>query len=310
MNKIERAVNRIIDNRNTRQGQITIIIILLVLAVLVLTSLWGLQRAGVLGDQSDVVRVVALDGIIMESETAGDITPAGVRTVLSASRGVGAVVLRVNSPGGSVVASQEILALINDFRQETGIPVVISMGESAASGGYYVSLGGDWIVANGGTITGSIGVVSQFLYLDGLYEKLGIATETVTSGEYKSIGSQPLSADERVLLQALSDNIYEQFVREVAQSRGLDIEYVRSIATGEVYSGEQALTLRLVDEIGTLDTAVDRAVALAGIENPRIKIMGQGFFSQLVSSISVASRRVVNVLGGIGSGFRVMWIMN
>ena len=254
--------------------------VFVVLVIVLTTSLLSV-RGG-----RDTVRVYVLEGVISETDKYG-IVPLDVQKKLDNSGHLGAVVLRINSPGGSVVASQEILDSIKRFREDTNVPVVVSMGELAASGGYYIALGGDRIIANAGTLTGSIGVISQFLYIEGLYEKLGIETEIVKSGEYKDIGNQLLTDDERAIIQVLSDNVYEQFVREVAEARGMSLDDVRKLATGEVYSGEQALALGLIDELGTLNDAIDVAAKLANIEEPKISIKksGGGAFGGLLGMI-------------------------
>ena len=250
----------------------------------------------------DTVRVYVLEGVISETGSSSiGIVPLDVQEKLDSSVRLGAVVLRINSPGGTVVASQEILDSIKRFKGDTGVPIVVSMGEVATSGGYYIALGGDIILANAGTLTGSIGVLSQFLYIEGLYGKLGIETETVKSGEYKDMGSQPLSDSERAIMQVLSDNVYEQFVREVSEARGMSLEDVRVLATGEVYSGEQALALGLVDRLGTLNDAIDIAAELGGIEDPDIDIKqsGGGMFGGLLGMIEQFS--------GIRYGLSVKW---
>lgn len=228
-----------------------------------------------IGLSGDKVAVISLSGPIADGEggglmASGGITPKFVRTQLDRARSdfsVKAIVLKVDSPGGSVGASQEIAQEI----RETEKPVVVFMGDMAASGGYYISAPADKIVAKEGTLTGSIGVISQFMDLSGLYEKLGIKTETIKSGEHKDMFSRELTEKERGSWQALSDELYGQFIEEVAEGRNLDVEEVKKLATGELFSGTQAKKLGLVDELGGYRDAIDLAAELAGIEEPVVE---------------------------------------
>jgi protease-4 len=177
---------------------------------------------------------------------------------------VKAVVLRVDSPGGSVVGSDEIYQQVLAMNK----PVVASMGELAASGGYYVSAPADEIFANPGTLTGSIGVISQFINIEGLLEEYGVEVTTVKSGEFKDIGSlfRSMSDEERVSWQSIIDETYQEFVRIVAEGRELPIDEVKELADGRIYTGRQAMALGLVDQLGNLSAAVQHAAELGGIE--------------------------------------------
>lgn len=185
---------------------------------------------------------------------------------------VKAIVLRLDSPGGAVVPSHEIYEEV--LRTEKhGKPVVVSMGSVAASGAYYIACGASRIVSNPGTITGSIGVVSEFASFGELLEKIGIETTVIKSGEYKDIGNpaREMSEREREHLQRTIDNIYDQFVEVVVRGRNLTDDSVRVLADGRIYTGEQAYNLGLVDTLGTLQTAVTLAGTLGKIEGePRI----------------------------------------
>jgi protease-4 len=184
---------------------------------------------------------------------------------------VKAVVLRINSPGGSAAASQEIASSIRRFKEDTGKPVVVSMGDMAASGGYYISAYADSIIANPSTLTGSIGVISQFIYIEGLLDKLGLELETIKSGKHKDMGIWPLTQEQREIMQDITDDLYNQFISTVAEGRGLAVERVTELATGQLYTGAQALDLGLIDELGGLDTAIDIAASLAGITLPEVE---------------------------------------
>lgn len=185
---------------------------------------------------------------------------------VAADRSVKALVLRINSPGGSTVASQEIYAEIVKLRS-SGCPVFVSMAESAASGGYYISVPADYIFANPSTITGSIGVIMEIQDMSDIYDKIGIKHEVIKSGEYKDIGSpyREISNSEQEILQALVDDTYEQFIGAVAEGRGMSVEAVREIADGRIYTGRQALDLGLVDRLGTLEDTLDYARKVTGL---------------------------------------------
>ena len=182
-----------------------------------------------------------------------------------------ALVLRVDSPGGGVGPSQEIydeVLALDELK-----PVVVSMGSVAASGGYYVAAAAREIVANPGTITGSIGVIMEFANFQELMEKIGLSSVVVKSGTYKDIGSptRDMSAAEREILQNLIDDVHNQFVTSVAAGRELDEQAVRAIADGRIFSGRRAMELGLVDRMGNLQVAIDRAAELAEIDaDPKV----------------------------------------
>jgi len=184
---------------------------------------------------------------------------------------VKAIVLRINSPGGGVGPSQEIY---EEVKKLSGKKVVVaSMGALAASGGYYIACAAQKIYANPGTITGSIGVIMQFVNVKELIEKIGLKGMVVKSGAFKDIGSpvREMRPDERELLQSVIDNVHSQFVGAVAESRKMDREMVAKIADGRIFSGEQAKALGLVDVLGNLEDAVAEAGKMAKIEGePRV----------------------------------------
>lgn len=178
---------------------------------------------------------------------------------------VEAIVVHVNSPGGGVAPSQEIYDAILRARDEK--PVVISMASVAASGGYYIACAGDRIIANPGTLTGSIGVIFQFHTFQDLMGKVGIGTETIKSGELKDVGSysRPMTDKEREMLNSVVQSTYEQFVEVVASSREKDKAEIYPLADGSVYTGLQAYNLGLIDTLGGLHEAVNLAADLAEI---------------------------------------------
>ncbi|OEU74875.1 MAG: multidrug transporter [Desulfuromonadales bacterium C00003107] len=179
---------------------------------------------------------------------------------------VKAIVLRVNSPGGGVSPSQEIY---DEVKAAAALkPVVVSMGSVAASGGYYIAVPAQRILANPGTITGSIGVIMQFTNVEELLGKVGLKSQVVKSGLHKDIGSpmRPMSSADREILQSLIDDVYAQFVQAVAESRQMDPDKVRQLADGRIFTGRQALEAGLVDELGGYQDAIRVAAELAGIE--------------------------------------------
>ncbi len=229
------------------------------------------------GEGGDAVAVIRLDGTITSDSDEYDlsylgITPERTADLLEqavADATVKAIVLHINSPGGSVVASDRIYHMLLDLDK----PVVIWMGEMAASGGYYIACGGDYVFAHPHTLTGSIGVISQFLNVEELMEKVGVDAVVITSGPSKDVGSpfREMTEEEQALWESIIDETYEGFVQVVAQARDLPLAEVQALADGRIYTGQQALALDLVDELGVLDDAIAKAAALGGIEGePRV----------------------------------------
>jgi len=207
------------------------------------------------------VGVVKVEGMILDS--AKTIEQLGA---FHEDDDVKAIVLRVDSPGGGVGPSQEIHDEVQ--RIDADKPVIVSMGSVAASGGYYIAAPARRIFANPGTLTGSIGVIMEFTNFQELLEKIGLSSQVVKSGKHKDIGSpvRTMTEEDRAILQALIDDVHTQFVESVAAGRKLDVQKVRTLADGRIYTGRQARDLGLVDELGSLDAAVRYAGQLAGIE--------------------------------------------
>ena len=220
------------------------------------------------------VAVVEVEGVIGADSGRG-LDTDGIIRVLGEYRddpAVRAVVLRINSPGGVVAPTQEIFNAVRRLR-EAKKPVVASLGSVAASGGYYVAVAADRIYASPGTLTGSIGVVMQLANLEGLLKKVGVEYVVVKAGAYKDVGNiaRPMTPEERRILQALLDDVYDQFVTAVAEGRGLDPQVVRGFAEGRIYSGRQAQGLKMVDELGGLEEAIAAAAKMAGLPaKPRV----------------------------------------
>jgi len=178
------------------------------------------------------------------------------------------ILIRIDSPGGGVVASQEIFNAVLNARKQGKKKVVISMGSVAASGGYYIAAAGDRIVANPGTLTGSIGVKMEFANLEKLLEKIGVRGMVVKAGEYKDMGSpfREMTDHEKKLLQWVIDDVHSQFIEAVAKGRNLPEADVKAIADGRIFTGRQALQLKLVDQLGDLEDSILVAAELAGIK--------------------------------------------
>jgi protease-4 len=204
-----------------------------------------------------------------KSDALGDST-MGSTTICEAIRtakedkDVKAVVLRIDSPGGSALASD----LIWHEAEGLGKPLVASMGDVAASGGYYIAMGADKIYATPGTVTGSIGVVGGKLAVHGLYDKVGISTETIERGRNSGLfsSSDKFTDSEREVIKGTMEDMYRQFTEKAAKGRHMPVEKLRELAGGRVYTGRQALANGLVDQLGTLDDAIDKAKELAGID--------------------------------------------
>jgi len=177
-----------------------------------------------------------------------------------------AIVLRINSPGGAVGPAQEILREVEKVRAKKKI--VASLGTVAASGGYYIASGANLIMANRGTATGSIGVIMQFANVEGLTKKLGLDFYNLKAGRYKDVGSpfRRMTPEDKAYLQGLLDNIYQQFLRDVAHNRKIPLAKLKTLAEGRVYSGEEAKKIGLVDAFGNLPDAIEKAGRLGGIK--------------------------------------------
>ena len=232
------------------------------------------------GEGPEKIAVLPVRGAIGAEGSGGALaasaaTPEALRDGLRQAgedRGVRAVVLEVDSPGGGVTASAQMREEILDFKETSKKPVVVSMGDTAASGGYYISAPADSIVANESTLTGSLGVIFSLLNYEEAEKKLGLEEVVIKSGEFKDIGSpsRDVTPEEREIFQGLIDESYDEFVRVISEGRGLPEDRVRELADGRVYSGLQAEELGLVDELGDLETASGIAQELAGVDGATV----------------------------------------
>lgn len=210
------------------------------------------------------VAVVAIDGEILDARDAVEALHKYADNSL-----IRAIVVRIDSPGGAIGPSQEIYEAIRSIRRESGKPIVASLDSVAASGGFYIAAACDRIVANPGSITGSIGVIMQWMEMKDLLAWAKLKPETITSGAMKAAGSpyQQLTEAERQYLQSIVAELHGQFVRAVAEGRKgkISAAEVARLADGRVFTGEQALSLKLVDDLGNFDDAVKVAAKLAGV---------------------------------------------
>lgn len=226
--------------------------------ILAISRMTGGGSAFVFGDK---IGIIEITGVITSSRE----TIENLHRYRDDSS-VKAIVLRIDSPGGGVGPSQEIHQEVKKAAEIK--PVVASMGSVAASGGYYVAAPAMQIVANPGTITGSIGVIMEFTSIQELLGKIGLDMTVVKSGEHKDIGSplRPLSAADRALLQGVIDDVHQQFVAAVSEGRGMAPEKVLPLADGRIFTGRQALEVGLVDTLGNLPDAIEVAAELGGID--------------------------------------------
>lgn len=271
--------------------------VMIVIGILVVLSLVGLAIIGIGKGRAKTVQpakiaIIYVEGIIMGGHGQSNVfmeqggTDQVIKQIHEArdDDSVKAVVLRINSPGGSAAASQELGEEIKKLRSENGEHgkngkvVVTSMGDVAASGGYWLAACTDKIYANPTTMTGSIGVYMPYANWEELYKKIGIYQEKIKSGPHKDIMSpeRQMTSEEREIIQVMVDDIYNQFVEVVAQGRKMDAAQVKKLADGRIYTGNQAKQLGLVDELGNMYDAIDGAAQLAGIPGkPEIKEYGK-----------------------------------
>jgi len=288
--------------------------VIIALSFILVVAFFGLAFFGAmmgdgdvsLGGFGDRVAVVEVFGVIEDAEDV-----VSQLKKWGDADNVSAIVLHINSPGGAVAPSQEMYDEILRVREEEGKIVIAAMSSVAASGGYYIACAADAIMANPGTITGSIGVIMQILTAENLLTKIGVSYEVVKSGELKDVGSmdRPMTENERKMLTAMVMDTYEQFVEAVANGRDMSKEDVYPLADGSVFSGRQALEVGLVDTLGGFEDAIRYAAELGGIEgDPRtVKVPEpkKGLF-ELFSSIYNGAEKAASGLKSTGP--RVLYL--
>lgn len=281
-------------------------LILAIIILLLIAGLFGGSSGGsvmaneqfMLGSGIDKIVVLPIEGII--GEAGSSILGGGVGNSAEMFRAdleqaqndplVKAIILSINSPGGSAVVSDQMYHYIDEFKRSSKKPVIASFGDTAASGGYYIASIADKIVANPASLTGSIGVIMEYYDASGLLHNVGVSPEVIKSGAYKDMGSfvRPTSDEERVILQSVVDEAYGQFVDRVAAGRDMEREKVTALADGRIYTGSQAKANGLVDELGNLSTAIDLAKDLAGLDEASVVKYEHGGWWDSVLGVSQA----------------------
>jgi len=264
------------------------------------------------GNGPDKVAVVPVEGVIAPADdtlsgTVPTSTPEGLTDALrqaGSDQSVAAVVLEINSPGGGVTASDEMHQSILDFERNTGKPVIVSMGDVAASGGYYISTAADRIVAHETTLTGSLGVIIPLPNFAEAADKYGIKQVVIKSGKYKDMGSsfREMTPEERDILQSFVDDLYAQFADVISEGRDIPKDRVREIADGRVYSGLQAKKLGLIDSFGGLDEASAIAGNLAGTSDTTVVryVQQPSFTDRLLARLALEKPQAEQIMDAAG----------
>ncbi|HMQ80462.1 MAG TPA: signal peptide peptidase SppA [Ignavibacteria bacterium] len=246
------------------------LLVMIIVAISFFAFASAIKRDGgefVSGGSGDKIAIVEINDVIVSSEK----TVEQIKKFRE-DKSIKAIILRVNTPGGGVAASQEIYEEVKKTR-DSGKIIVVSMGSIAASGGYYIAVGSSLIIANPGTLTGSIGVIAQFISIKDLAEKLGINQTTIKSGSLKDAGSpfKTMSDSDKAYFQDVVDNSFGQFLDVVAKERKMDKQTLLQYANGRVFTGLQAMEYGLIDSLGTFEDAIRITGKMAGIEGePRI----------------------------------------
>ena len=264
------------------------------------------QEQTISGSGTDRIVVIEVEGIIGAADETSLLSDQLTHEeLLSQIRqatddpGVKAVVLRIDSPGGGVVASNEIHSALKKLRA-AGKHLVVSMGSVAASGGYYIATPGERIYANPDTLTGSLGVIISLLNYQEAFEKIGLRTIVYKSGAFKDIGSpeRAPTPEEAAILQGLVDQAYQGFIDVIVEGRNLPPEEVRRIADGRIYTGRQALDLKLIDALGGLEEAIAEAQKLAGLEQALVvRYRAANSFRDLLLGALAQHQRPADPLG-------------
>ncbi len=274
------------------------------------------------GAGKDKILLLDITGVITSEEASTALGAAKepgmvalVREQLDRARtdkGVKAMVLRINSPGGGVTASDMLYHEIRKFRNETGVRIVAHFTDTGASGGYYTALAADTITAQPTTVTGSIGVTMLRVDATGLMQKIGVQALEISSGPEKGMGSpfRAITPEEKKIFQALIDSMYGRFVSLVAGERKLEPEHVRKLADGRIYTSKEAKDAGLIDDIGYLDDAVNKAKALAGLEQATVVAYARpGEYRPNIYSMNM---NLINLnlgeLAGPGMKFTYLWM--
>ena len=245
---------------------------------------------------NDQIGIIEINGTIMESKNIIDnLNDFNDRSDIKA------IVVRIDSPGGAVAPSQEIYEKVRSISIQNKKPIIASMGSVAASGGYYIAIGADQIIANPGTITGSIGVIINFPIAKDLVEKIGFKFNTIKSGEMKDAGSPYRNPTEKenVFFQEIVDDLYNQFLSEVSNRRGISIEKLKNISDGRIFTGNKAFKLGLIDSIGTFEDALNISKNLANISDKTNLVYPKDEKGRFIKMFFDESRIFLNTMDNI-----------
>ncbi|PYM92067.1 MAG: signal peptide peptidase SppA [Candidatus Rokuibacteriota bacterium] len=234
----------------------------------------------------------------------------------SEDAGIRALVIRINSPGGTVTASDIMFNELDTFKRSARVPVIAVMMDVAASGGYYVALAADTIVAHPTSVTGSIGVIMVTMNAEGLMQKLGLTASAIKSGERKDMGSpfRALSDDERRIFQSVIDGLHGQFVAKVVETRKIPIETARAVADGRIYTAQQALERKLVDRIGYMDDAIAVARRAIGADEARVVVYRrprehrETYYARAEAPASSLEATLTQLSTTVGAGPRFLYL--
>lgn len=285
-----------------------------------------LQESVLQGKGKAKVAIIDVSGVISEEGTDGMVEAPGMvarikegLTLAASDEAVKAVVLRINSPGGTVTASDLIYHEIQQFKRQTGRPVIAAIVDIGASGGYYIAMAADQIIAHPTSITGSIGVIMLHINLQGLMEKVGVGAESIKSGALKDMGSptKPLSLESRQIIHGVIDDMYGRFLDVVVQGRAaLTREKIKALSDGRIYTATEAKGHGLIDRIGYLDEAVEMAKTKAGIQEAQVIIYQRPhefkttIYSKLAAahSPSLLGMNARDMILGGSTKFMYLWI--
>lgn len=277
------------------------------------------------GDGPDKILLIDLSGVLSDEVVALSLTTPPARVPLAArvreelrkaekDDRIRGLVVRINSPGGTITASDIVYQEIKSFRDRKKVPVIAAIMDVGASGGYYAALAADKILAHPTTVTGSIGVVMVTVNAQGLLEKIGVATVPIKSGAFKDAGSpfRPMTPEERAIFQSVVDDLQARFVRLIVQSRRLPEERVRAAADGRIYTADQALALGLIDRIGYLEDAVAMAREAASLGEAAVVMYRRprDYRSNFYSTAPVADEgfaQMARLIGAGGPRFLYLW---
>lgn len=267
--------------------------------ILVSSKMMDKGFPGIRGSEQGNIGIVEVTGPILSSKKIIQ----DIRTFRETEQ-IKAIILRVDSPGGGIGPSQEIYRELIKTRSDK--QVIASLGSVAASGGYYIAAAAQGIVANPGTITGSIGVIMEYANIEEIARKIGISPVVIKSGEFKDMGSplRELKEGEKKLFQQLVDELHLQFVGDAAQARKMDLEAMKELADGRVYSGQTALQLKLVDRLGNLDDAVQWAGELAGIQGKLVPVYPEEDRLTFIRKLADTLFKNINISGTVTDNFR------